>query len=44
MKAHIVGTRIEARDREPLVHRLISIGFAVCALASASIPALGWPL
>ena len=26
----------------PLIHRLISAGFAACALASASVPALAW--
>ncbi|HET7402417.1 MAG TPA: hypothetical protein VFJ62_11560 [Usitatibacter sp.] len=33
----VVGTR----EAVPLIHRLISVGFALCVLASAAVPALG---
>ena len=39
MKAHEIGTRTQATDP---VQRLISIGFALCAIAAASMPAISW--
>ena len=32
------------QEAVPLIHRVISLGFALCVLASAAVPAFGWSI